>query len=137
MPPDIFNHNIETVSRLQKFIRPLSGYKTSFQTLSLAKKYLPKKTLIKSGLMVGLGETDEEVIDTLRDLAQNQVDIITIGQYLRPSRKHIPVHRYVHPERFEWYKTEGLKFGFKFIFSGPYVRSSYMADHQSDACTIQ
>ncbi len=129
-PPDIFNHNLETIERLQKHIRPFASYETSLKALTLAKKIFPNNALTKSGLMVGLGETDEEVLQACQDLADHGVSILTLGQYLRPSQKHEPVHRFVHPDQFALYKKEALQMGYKYVFSGPYVRSSYMADFQ-------
>jgi lipoic acid synthetase len=130
-PPDIFNHNLETVERLQNKIRPLASWTTSLKCLALARKVLGSDTLSKTGIMVGLGETDEEVVETMRACAEQNIDIFNVGQYLQPSRRHMAPKRYVHPDVFEGYREEGMKLGFKYVFSGPYVRSSYMADHQT------
>ena len=128
-PPDVFNHNIETVPRLYKAMRPGSDYQHSLNLLKLFKQHRPD-IATKCGLMVGLGETEAEVMDLLRDLADHQVDLITIGQYLQPSRSHAPVERFVHPDEFERYMAYGKQLGFRNIWAGPMVRSSYFADRQ-------
>ncbi|RMD86697.1 MAG: lipoyl synthase [Candidatus Dadabacteria bacterium] len=125
-PPDVLSHNVETVPRLYRKVRPYSGYIRSLSILSCAKEILPSITT-KSGLMVGLGEEVEEVISVMDDLRYHKVDVLTIGQYLRPSQSQMPVKKFVTPEQFERYKEEGLKKGFKFVESAPLVRSSYMA----------
>ena len=122
--PDVLNHNIETVPRLYPIVRPLANYTRSLELLLYAKK---KGIITKSGLMVGLGETQEEVINTLYELRKAGCDIVTIGQYLRPSRRHLEVARYVHPDEFKYYEKEAYKMGFKFVASAPFVRSSYRA----------
>ena len=127
--PDILNHNIETVPRLYTVVRPQALYAQSLELLERAKK---KGMVTKSGIMVGLGETDAEVLDVLRDLRSSNVDIVTIGQYLQPTREHIPVDRYVHPDVFTFFATEGRAMGFSVVESGPLVRSSYHAEEQSD-----
>ena len=126
--PDILNHNIETVQRLYHFVRPQADYN---RTLELLKRAKEKNFTTKSGFMVGLGETDDEVAELLRDLRSVSCDIVTIGQYLRPTKDHLPVQRYVHPDDFKKYKEMGLDLGFKHVESGPLVRSSYHADQQS------
>ncbi len=124
--PEILNHNVETAPELYPEIRPQADFKRSLQVLKRAKKLNPEgKT--KSGFMVGLGETDEQVIQILRDLYRTGCDIVTIGQYMRPTRNHPPVKRYVHPETFEKYQKTGEDMGVPHVFSAPLVRSSYNA----------
>jgi len=128
--PDVLAQNIETVRRLTHRVRDRrAGYELTLFVLRTWKKMAPD-ILTKSSIMVGLGETDEEVLETLRDLREAGVDIVTIGQYLRPTRKpvHLPVARYVPPETFAWYREKALKMGFLEVFSGPLVRSSYRAE---------
>ncbi len=128
--PDVLAQNIETVRRLTHVVRDRrAGYELTLFVLRTWKKMAPD-ILTKSSIMVGLGETDEEVIETLWDLREARVDIVTIGQYLRPTSKrvHLPVARYVPPETFAWYREEALKMGFLEVFSGPLVRSSYRAE---------
>lgn len=125
--PHIFNHNMETVERLYHHVRPQARYRQSLDVLAFAKRYRPQ-SLTKSGAMLGLGETPEEVEQLLRDLRSSQVDIATLGQYLQPARRNLPVAAYVPPERFDDWREFGLSLGFKMVFSGPLVRSSYMAD---------
>ncbi|AVZ04921.1 lipoyl synthase [Acinetobacter pittii] len=128
-PPDVFNHNIETVPRLYKAMRPGSDYQHSLELLKRFKAYCPDiKT--KSGLMVGLGEIEAEVLALLNDLKDYQVDLVTIGQYLQPSKSHAPIHRFVNLQEFERYTRHGKRLGFKNIWSAPMVRSSYFADRQ-------
>ena len=123
--PDILGHNIETVRRLTPQVRSRARYEVSLRTLAhIARRGLTAK----SGLMVGLGETDEEVLGVLADLAAAGCDIVTIGQYMRPSQKHHPVERYVHPDIFESYAQKGRELGIPFVFSAPLVRSSYNAE---------
>lgn len=124
--PDVLNHNIETVPRLYKQVRLGARYERSLEMLEYAKSLRPEIPT-KSGLMVGLGETRDEVVEVLRDLRASRVDIATIGQYLRPTLKHLPVLRYVTPEEFAGYRAAGLEMGFAHIESGPLVRSSYHA----------
>ena len=128
--PDVFNHNLETVPRLYREVRPGSDYKWS---LDLLKKYkaMAPEVLTKSGMMVGVGETREEVIQVMKDMYANNVDMVTIGQYLQPSRNHLPVDRFVHPDEFDEYARIGEEMGFHHVASGPMVRSSYHADQQS------
>jgi lipoic acid synthetase len=126
--PDVFNHNMETVRPLYSRVRPQANYRQSLEVLRFAKKYRPG-VLTKSGLMVGLGENDSEVRELLNDLrTQGLADIATIGQYLQPTRRNLPVHRYVLPQRYDEWRDYGLHIGFKMVFAGPFVRSSYMAD---------
>jgi lipoic acid synthetase len=127
--PDVYNHNVETVERLTPPIRRKARYDRSLDVLSLARKHLPGG-LVKSGLMVGLGESDGEVEAALGDLAKAGCDIVTIGQYLAPSKSAHPVVKYVEPERFQYYEEIGLKLGIKHLFAGPLVRSSYLADKE-------
>jgi lipoic acid synthetase len=125
--PDVFNHNMETVARLYHRVRPQANYRQSLEVLSFARRYRAD-VLTKSGFMVGLGETPDEVHRLLRDLRGAEADVATIGQYLQPTRRNLPVHEYVEPARFEEYREYGLSIGFKMVFSGPLVRSSYMAE---------
>ncbi|MGA0806674.1 MAG: lipoyl synthase [Pseudohongiellaceae bacterium] len=128
--PDVFNHNLETVPRLYLKVRPGSDYQWSLNLLQQYKEMAPE-VLTKSGIMVGLGETKEEVIQVLADLKAHKVDMVTIGQYLQPSRNHLPVARFVHPDEFAEYARIGDAMGFHHVASGPMVRSSYHADKQS------
>lgn len=123
--PDILNHNLETVERIYKKVRPQAKYARSLELLLRAKQ---KGMRTKSGIMVGIGEETQEVIKLMKDLREMEVDIMTIGQYLQPSQSHLPVDRYVHPAEFNYYEEIGLKMGFKVVESGPLVRSSYHAD---------
>ncbi len=132
--PDILNHNVETVERLQRVVRAKARYDRSLWVL-LRTKELDPAMLTKSGLMLGVGEEREEVVQTLHDLRAIGVDIVTIGQYLRPSLRHLPVARFVPPEEFAEYKRIGLELGFRHIESGPLVRSSYHAHKQAEAAT--
>jgi lipoic acid synthetase len=125
--PHVFNHNMETVPRLYRKVRPQADYRQSLAVLAFARKHAPR-ALTKSGFMVGLGETAREVHLLLSDLRAADTDVATIGQYLQPTRRNLPVAEYVSPERFEEYRAHGLTLGFKAVFSGPLVRSSYMAD---------
>lgn len=126
-PPDIFNHNLETVPSLYAAVRPQASYDRSLGLLNAVKKALPS-ALTKSGLMVGLGETIGEVHAVMGDLRRNECDILSIGQYLAPSADHTPVREYVTPEQFAQYAEFAKTIGFKAVFSGPFVRSSYLAD---------
>ncbi|MCS7244645.1 MAG: lipoyl synthase [candidate division WOR-3 bacterium] len=127
-PLDVFAHNIETVERLTSIVRdPRASYKQSLFVLEHAKNQ-SSNILTKSSIMVGLGETEEEVIQTMKDLRNVGVDILTIGQYLQPSKRHLSVVEYVPPYKFKWYRDRALEIGFKEVFSGPLVRSSYRAD---------
>lgn len=128
--PDVFNHNIETAPRLYKQARPGSDYAHSLKLLQQFKQNYPSIPT-KSGMMLGLGETNEEVIQTLKDLRAHDVDMVTLGQYLQPSRFHLPVTRYVTPEEFKEFADFAKSIGFKNVASGPLVRSSYHADRQA------
>ena len=123
--PDIIGHNIETVERLTPLVRSRAKYRTSLRTLEIISNM---GAVSKSGLMVGLGESDDEVLQTLRDLRDVGVEIVTLGQYLRPTLEHYPVAAYITPEKFEWYRTQALEMGFSYCASAPMVRSSYLAD---------
>jgi lipoic acid synthetase len=125
--PDVFNHNMETVPRLYRRVRPQANYRQSLAVLRFAKRHSPD-VLTKSGLMVGLGEQPPEVEQLLRDLVAARVDVATIGQYLQPTRRNLPVAEYVTPEQFDAYRNAGLAAGLRMVFSGPFVRSSYMAE---------
>ncbi|MEZ5524533.1 MAG: lipoyl synthase [Pseudomonadales bacterium] len=129
-PADVFNHNLESVPRLYRQIRPGSDYQWSLDLLKQHKQRLPE-VLTKSGLMVGLGETAEEIYQVMEDLRAHDVDMITIGQYLQPSLNHLPVERFVHPDEFAAYAERARELGFKSVASGPLVRSSYHADRQA------
>ena len=131
-PPDIMNHNLETVPRLYKQARPGSDYAHSLRLLQDFKAKVPGVPT-KSGLMVGLGETDDEILATMRDLRAHGVDMLTIGQYLQPSASHLPVLRYVHPDGFAMFEREANAMGFKHAAVGAMVRSSYHADEQAEA----
>jgi lipoic acid synthetase len=134
--PDVFNHNVETVPRLYARVRRGARLDRSLALLAHAKRLAPGLTT-KSGLMVGLGETEEEVLDLLARLRAVRVDIVTIGQYLRPSRENLPVEEYVHPEVFERYRLAGESLGFRHVFAGPFVRSSYRAEEALAASRVQ
>ena len=125
--PDILAHNTETVPRLHRRVRPQAKYARSLEVLEKSKQ---NGMVTKTGIMVGLGETREEIIDLMRDLAAIQVDIFTIGQYLQPTKRHLPVERFVHPDEFAEYKKIGEELGIKHVESGPLVRSSYHAEEQ-------
>jgi lipoic acid synthetase len=133
---DVLNHNVETVPRLYRKVRPGAGYIRSLSILRWAKEVNPL-IRTKSGIMVGLGETEEEVFGLMDDLRSSQVDIMTIGQYLRPSERQLPVREFITPEQFARYREVGLSKGFQFVESGPLVRSSYHAwKHSVDAPTL-
>jgi lipoic acid synthetase len=123
--PDILNHNVETVPRLYKIVRPQAKYERSLKVLEYCKKH---GLVTKTGLMLGIGEKTEEVVDVMKDLRSIDVDILTLGQYLQPTKMHLPVDRFVQPEEFEMLKKIGLEMGFKYVESGPLVRSSYHAE---------
>jgi lipoyl synthase len=132
--PDVFNHNIETVRRLHRQMRGAkASYEKALWLLQRAKEVADYPVLTKSGIIVGLGETNEEVVDTMRDLRARGVDVVTIGQYLQPSVKHAQIDRWVHPDEFRWFREQGEALGFGSVFSGPLVRSSYRADEQRHA----
>ncbi len=130
--PDVLNHNTETVPRLYRQVRLGARYERSLELLEQAKKLSPA-TPVKSGLMLGLGETQDEVLEVMRDLAGHRVDILTLGQYLSPSPQHLPVVRYVTPDEFAGYRDAGAAMGFAHVESGPLVRSSYHADGAEEA----
>jgi lipoic acid synthetase len=127
-PPDILNHNLETVHRLYHAVRPQAKYERS---LNLIKWFRTRGLKTKSGFMVGIGEKKEEVLELMKDLVSHGCSILTIGQYLQPTKMHLPVDRFVTPDEFRFYKEEGLKMGFKIVESSPLVRSSYHADEQA------
>jgi lipoic acid synthetase len=129
-PPDVMNHNLETVPRLYKEARPGSDYQFSLNLLKKFKALFPHVPT-KSGLMVGLGETDEEILEVMRDMRAHHIDMLTIGQYLAPSNAHIPVRRYVHPDTFKMFETKAYEMGFSHAAVGAMVRSSYHADQQA------
>jgi lipoic acid synthetase len=131
-PPDVMNHNLETVPRLYKEARPGSDYAFSLNLLKKFKAQFPKVPT-KSGLMVGLGETDEEILQTMQDMRDHHIDMLTIGQYLAPSTSHIPVRRYVHPDTFKMFEEKAYAMGFSHAAVGAMVRSSYHADQQAHA----
>jgi lipoic acid synthetase len=132
--PEVFNHNIETVRRLHPRMRGAkASYDKALWLLARAKEIADYPVLTKSGIIVGLGETNDEVLETLRDLRDHDVDVVTIGQYLQPSPKHAPIDRWVHPDEFRMFREEGERMGFGSVFSGPLVRSSYRADEQRHA----
>jgi lipoic acid synthetase len=130
--PDVLNHNTETVPRLYRVVRSGARYERTLRLLENAKKFSPGM-VTKSGVMAGLGETASELLEVFRDLGSRGVDILTVGQYLRPSRDHLPIARFYTPDEFEYLKTEALRFGFRHVESGPLVRSSYHAHEQADA----
>ena len=134
-PPDVMNHNLETVPRLYKEARPGSDYAHSLKLLAQFKQRVPGVPT-KSGLMVGLGETDDEIVQTMRDMRAHQIDMITIGQYLAPTRHHLPVRRYVHPDTFARFEAQAYELGFTHAAVGALVRSSYHADQQAHAAGV-
>ena len=132
--PHVFNHNIETVRRLHRRMRGAKArYDKALWLLERAKALADYPVLTKSGIIVGLGETNDEVVETMRDLRTHGVDVVTIGQYLQPSPKHATIDRWVHPDEFRWFREQGEALGFGSVFSGPLVRSSYRADEQRHA----
>ena len=132
--PDVFNFNIETVRRLHRRMRGAkASYDGALWLLERAKQVADYNVLTKSSIIVGLGETNDEVVDTMRDLRAHGVDVVTIGQYLQPSPKHATIDRWVHPDEFRWLREQGEAMGFGSVFSGPLVRSSYRADEQRHA----
>lgn len=133
--PDVFNHNMETIPRLYRKVRPQADYRQSLDVLNFAHRYRPD-ALTKSGFMVGLGESREEVCGLLDDILAAGVDVATIGQYLQPTLRNMAVAEYVTPAQFDAYRDYGLSIGFKMVFSGPFVRSSYMADKVNEEATI-
>ena len=131
-PPDVMNHNLETIPRLYKQARPGSDYQFSLNLLKKFKALFPEVPT-KSGLMVGLGETDDEILQVMRDMRTHGIEMLTIGQYLAPSTSHLPVRRYVHPDTFKMFEAEATKMGFRHAAVGAMVRSSYHADQQAHA----
>jgi lipoic acid synthetase len=132
--PEVFNHNIETVRRLHRRMRGAkASYDKALWLLQRAKELADYPVLTKSGIIVGLGETNDEVVETMRDLRAHGVDVVTIGQYLQPSSRHATIDRWVHPDEFRWFREQGEELGFGSVFSGPLVRSSYRADEQRHA----
>ena len=132
--PEVFNHNIETVRRLHRQMRGgKASYDGALALLRRAKEIADYPVLTKSGIIVGLGEQNDEVVETMRDLREHGVDVVTIGQYLQPSAKHAKIDRWVHPDEFRWFREQGEELGFGSVFSGPLVRSSYRADEQRHA----
>jgi lipoic acid synthetase len=130
--PEVLNHNTETVPRLYRAVRSGSRYERTLRLLEKAKQISPE-VVTKSGVMVGLGETTAELVQVFRDLGSRGVDILTVGQYLRPSRDHLPMARYYTPDEFEYLKTEAMRCGFRHVESGPLVRSSYHAHEQANS----
>jgi len=130
--PDVLNHNTETVPRLYRVVRSGARYERTLALLENAKKFSPG-TVTKSGVMVGLGESSEELVEVFRDLGTRGVDILTVGQYLRPSKDHLPIARFYEPDEFTYLRDQALRFGFRHVESGPLVRSSYHAHEQADA----
>jgi lipoic acid synthetase len=130
--PDVLNHNTETVPRLYRSVRSGARYQRTLDLLENAKRFSPGM-VTKSGVMVGLGESSEELIEVFRDLGTRGVDILTVGQYLRPSKDHLPIARFYEPEEFTYLRDQALRFGFRHVESGPLVRSSYHAHEQADA----
>src|SRR5215204_6232848 len=132
--PEVFNHNLETVRRLHRRMRGAkASYEKALWLLARAKEVADYPVLTKSGIIVGLGETNDEVVETMRHLRGNGVDVVTIGQYLQPSAKHATIDRWVHPDEFRWFRQQGEALGFGSVFAGPLVRSSYRADEQRHA----
>ena len=134
--PDVMNHNLETAPRLYKEARPGSDYAFSLNLLKRFKEFAPQ-VLTKSGLMVGLGETDDEILQVMRDMRAHGIDMLTIGQYLAPSGHHLPVRRYVHPDTFKMFEAEAMKMGFMHAAVGAMVRSSYHADEQASHAGVR
>jgi lipoic acid synthetase len=130
--PDVLNHNTETVPRLYRSVRSGARYERTLALLENAKKFAPG-AVTKSGVMVGLGESSEELVEVFRDLGTRGVDILTVGQYLRPSKDHLPIARFYEPEEFDYLKDQALRFGFRHVESGPLVRSSYHAHEQAES----
>jgi lipoyl synthase len=137
--PDVFNHNIETAERLYRRVRPKGDYRRALGLLDRARDVWSElhparpPLVTKSGIIVGMGETDEEVVEVMRDLRASRVDVVTIGQYLQPTERHLPLDRWVTPERFRWMREQGREIGFRSVFAGPLVRSSYRAEEQLEA----
>ena len=134
-PPDVMNHNLETVPRLYKEVRPGSDYQFSLQLLKKFKALFPNVPT-KSGLMVGLGETDDEILAVMREMREHNIEMLTLGQYLAPSNSHLPVKRYVHPDTFKMFEEKAYEMGFKHAAVGAMVRSSYHADQQAHGASL-
>jgi lipoic acid synthetase len=134
-PPDVMNHNLETIPRLYREARPGSDYRFSLNLLKKFKALFPDVPT-KSGIMVGLGETDDEILDVMRDMREHGIDMLTIGQYLAPSTSHLPVRRYVHPDTFKMFEAKAYEMGFTHAAVGAMVRSSYHADQQAHAAGV-
>lgn len=134
-PPDVMNHNLETIPRLYKEARPGSDYQFSLNLLKKFKALFPDVPT-KSGLMVGLGETDDEILEVMRDMRAHNIEMLTIGQYLAPSTSHLPVRRYVHPDTFKMFEAKAYEMGFTHAAVGAMVRSSYHADHQAEMAGV-
>ena len=130
--PEVLNHNTETVPRLYRSVRSGARYERTLDLLSNVKRFAPGM-VSKTGLMVGIGETMQELLEVFRDLAARKVDILTVGQYLRPSKDHLPITRYYTPDEFAFIKREALQMGFRHVESGPLVRSSYHAHEQAES----
>ncbi|QEM81496.1 MULTISPECIES: lipoyl synthase [Halomonas] len=135
-PPDVFNHNLETVPSLYRKVRPGADYQWSLDLLKGYKERRPE-VMTKSGLMLGVGEQDDQVIEVMRDLRAHNVDMLTLGQYMQPSRNHLPVDRWVTPATFDWFAEQGKAMGFTHVASGPLVRSSYHADQQAHGIEVK
>jgi lipoic acid synthetase len=133
--PEVLNHNTETVPRLYRAVRSGARYERTLDLLGNVKRLAPGM-VSKSGLMVGIGETMDELLEVFRDLARRKVDILTVGQYLRPSKDHLPITRYYTPDEFAFMKTKAIKMGFKHVESGPMVRSSYHAHEQAESTIV-
>jgi len=133
--PDVLNHNTETVPRLYRAVRSGARYERTLKLLEDAKK-ISSGTVTKSGVMVGLGESSEELIEVFHDLGSRGVDILTVGQYLRPSKDHLPIARFYEPAEFVYLRDQALRFGFRHVESGPMVRSSYHAHEQADSTAL-
>ena len=132
--PEVFSHNIETVRRLHAKMRgSRASYDGALALLARAKAVADYPVLTKTGIIAGLGETNDEIVETLRDLRAHGIDVVTIGQYLQPSPKHTKIDRWVHPDEFRWLREQGEALGFGSVFAGPLVRSSYRADEQKHA----
>jgi lipoic acid synthetase len=134
-PPNVMNHNLETVPRLYKEVRPGSDYQFSLQLLKKFKALFPHVPT-KSGLMVGLGETDEEILQVMQDMRDHNIEMLTLGQYLAPSTSHLTVKRYVHPDTFKMFEEKAYEMGFKHAAVGAMVRSSYHADQQAHDASL-
>src|SRR3979490_650623 len=133
--PDVLNQNPERVRRLDRVVRSGARYERTLTLLENAKKFAPGM-VTKSGVMVGLGETSEELVEVFRDLGERGVDLLTVGQYLRPSKDHLPIARFYAPAEFTYLRDQAMRFGFRHVESGPMVRSSYHAHEQAEAAAL-